>query len=201
VIGILASRLKDRFHRPCIAFARGSAGEIKGSGRSIRALHLRDALDLVTKREPDLVLRFGGHAAAAGLTVREADFERFAAAFEAVVGALLTPGDLARVLETDGELAASELTLDAAAALDAPVWGQGFPAPSFVGDFEVREQRIVGERHLKLRLARDGRPVEAIAFNHAGPLPAAVRAVYRLTVNEYNGQRTVQLVVEHCEPA
>ena len=201
VIGILASRLKDRFHRPCIAFARGNGGEIKGSGRSIRALHLRDALDLVTKRDPGLVLKFGGHAAAAGLTVREQDFGRFAAAFESVVATLVTPGDLEQVIETDGELAPADLSLEAAAALEAPVWGQGFPAPSFVGEFEVRDQRIVGEKHLKLRLAAGGRPIDAIAFNRTERLSAAVRAVYRLTVNEFNGQRTAQLIVEHCAPA
>jgi single-stranded-DNA-specific exonuclease len=200
VIGILASRLKDRFHRPCIAFARGNGGEIKGSGRSIRALHLRDALDLVTKRAPGLVLKFGGHAAAAGLTVREQDFGRFAAAFESVVATLVTPGDLDQVIETDGELAPADLSLEAAAALEAPVWGQGFPAPSFVGEFEVRDQRIVGEKHLKLRLAAGGgRPIEAIAFNRTERLPATVRAVYRLAVNEFNGQRTAQLIVEHCD--
>ncbi|MGH8617766.1 MAG: single-stranded-DNA-specific exonuclease RecJ [Burkholderiales bacterium] len=197
VIGILASRLKDRFHRPAIAFARGSDGEIKGSGRSIAGLHLRDALDLVAKRAPDLILRFGGHAAAAGLTLREADFGRFQTAFEAVARTLLTPGDLAKLIETDGALPAAWLTLEAAEALDEPVWGQGFPSPSFDGEFEVREQRIVGTRHLRLKLATEGRAVDAIAFGRTEPLPDRVRAVYRLAVNEFRDMRSLQLIVEH----
>ncbi len=197
VIGILASRLKDRYHRPAIAFARGNDGEIKGSGRSIAGLHLRDALDLVSKRAPDLILRFGGHAAAAGLTLREADFGRFQDAFEAVARTLLTPGDLAKVIETDGALPAAWLTLEAAEALAEPVWGQGFPPPTFDGEFEVREQRIVGARHLKLKLASEGRTVDGILFGRTEPLPDRVRAVYRLTVNEFRDARTLQLIVEH----
>jgi len=197
VIGILASRLKDRYHRPAIAFARGNDGEIKGSGRSIAGLHLRDALDLVAKRAPDLILRFGGHAAAAGLTLRETDFDRFQEAFEAVARTLLTPGDLAKVVETDGALPAAWLTLEAAEALAEPVWGQGFPPPSFDGEFEVREQRIVGARHLKLKLATEGRTVDGILFGRTEPLPDRVRAVYRLTVNEFRDARTLQLIVEH----
>jgi single-stranded-DNA-specific exonuclease len=201
VIGILASRMKDRFHRPAIAFARGTAGEIKGSGRSIAGLHLRDALDLVTKRAPGVVVRFGGHAAAAGLTVREDDFDRFRDTFENVARELLTPANLARVIETDGALPADWLTLEAAAALEEPVWGQGFPAPTFEGTFEVQDQRVVGERHLRLRLAVGGRAINAIAFGRSERVPPAIRAVYRLAVNEFNGTRTPQLVVEHVEPA
>jgi single-stranded-DNA-specific exonuclease len=201
VIGILASRMKDRFHRPAIAFARGSSGEIKGSGRSIAGLHLRDALDLVTKRAPGVLVRFGGHAAAAGLTLREDDFDRFRQAFESVARELLTPANLARVIETDGALPADWLTLEAAAALEEPVWGQGFPAPTFEGTFEVQDQRIVGERHLRLRLAAGGRAINAIAFGRSERVPPAIRAVYRLAVNEFNGTRSPQLVVEHVEPA
>ncbi len=197
VIGILASRLKDRYHRPAIAFARGNDGEIKGSGRSIAGLHLRDALDLVSKRAPDLILRFGGHAAAAGLTLREADFSRFQESFEAVARTLLTPGDLAKVIETDGALPAAWLTLEAAEALAEPVWGQGFAPPTFDGEFEVREQRIVGARHLKLKLASEGRTVDGILFGRTEPLPDRIRAVYRLTVNEFRDARTLQLIVEH----
>ena len=199
VIGILASRLKERWHRPVIAFAHGSSGEIKGSGRSIGALHLRDALDLVSKREPGLLLKFGGHAAAAGLTLRAADFERFSAAFEAAAQALLTPADLARSIETDGALPAGNLTLETARLLEQQVWGQGFPAPTFDDEFGVVQQRIVGERHLKLRLARDGAEYEAMLFSHTAPLPARVRAVYRLGVNEYNGAQKLQITIEHWE--
>jgi len=200
VIGILASRLKERWHRPVIAFAPGSGGEIKGSGRSISALHLRDALDLVSKREPGLLLKFGGHAAAAGLTLRAADFERFSAAFEAAAQALLTPADLARSIETDGALPAGNLTLETARLLEQQVWGQGFPGPTFDDEFGVVQQRIVGERHLKLRLAKDGAEYEAMLFAHIAPLPGRVRAVYRLGVNEYNGAQTLQLTIEHWQP-
>ena len=199
VIGIVASRLKDKFHRPAFAFARGNAGEIKGSGRSIRTLHLRDALDLVAKRAPDLILRFGGHAAAAGLTLRENDFARFQQLFETVVRDSCSPADLERSIETDGSLPLEHATLDSARALLDGVWGQGFPEPAFVDDFEVKHQRVVGERHLKLRLQRDGRLFDGILFGYADPLPDAIRAVYRFTLNEYNGVTSTQLVLDHWE--
>ena len=201
VIGILASRIKERWHRPVIAFARGSNGEIKGSGRSITSLHLRDALDLVAKREPGLLSRFGGHAAAAGMTLREADFERFRAAFEATARTLLTPADLDRMIETDGALPADYLTLESARLLEQQVWGQGFPQPTFEDEFEVAQQRVVGERHLKLRLTRDGSEYEAMLFSHATALPKRVHAVYRLSVNEYNGAQKLQLTIEHWQAA
>ena len=200
VIGILASRLKERWHRPVIAFAHGGGGEIKGSGRSISALHLRDALDLVSKREPGLLLKFGGHAAAAGLTLRAADFERFSAAFEATTQGLLTPADLERGIETDGSLPREYLTLESARMLEQQVWGQGFPAPTFDDEFVVAQQRIVGERHLKLRLVKDGAEHEAMLFSHTAPLPGRVRAIYRLAVNEYNGAQKLQLTIEHWQP-
>lgn len=201
VIGIVASRIKDRFHRPVMAFARGNDGEIKGSGRSISGLHLRDALDLVAKRHPDLLLRFGGHAAAAGVTLRETDFERFHNAFEQAAQTLLSPADLERQIETDGPLEPGHMTLETASTLDAQVWGQGFPRPSFDGCFEVVNQRIVGGRHMKLRLAHAGHSVEAMLFRHDQPLPPAIRAVYRLEVNEFNGTRSLQLMLEHWQPA
>ncbi|MBX9810935.1 MAG: single-stranded-DNA-specific exonuclease RecJ [Burkholderiales bacterium] len=201
VVGIVASRIKDRFHRPVIAFARGNDGEIKGSGRSIGGLHLRDALDVVAKRHPDLLVRFGGHAAAAGVTLRETDFERFRTAFEQAVQALLSPADLERRIETDGPLEPGQMTLETASALDTQVWGQGFPRPCFDDCFEVVNQRVVGERHLKLRLARAGVSVEAMLFRHDRPLPSAIRAVYRIEVNEYNGARSLQLTLEHWQPA
>jgi single-stranded-DNA-specific exonuclease len=201
VVGIVASRIKDRFHRPVIAFARGNDDEIKGSGRSISGLHLRDALDLVAKHHPGLLLKFGGHAAAAGLTLRESDFERFCAAFEQAAQTLLTPADLERQIETDGPLDPALMTLEIARALEQQVWGQGFPRPVFDDCFEVASQRVVGERHLKLRLARAGRSVEAMLFRHAQPLPPAIRAVYRLEVNEFNGSRSLQLLLEHWQPA
>ena len=199
VIGIIASRIKDKFHRPALAFARGNDGEIKGSGRSIAGLHLRDALDLVSKRAPGLILRFGGHAAAAGLSLRESDFAPFREAFENVTRELLSPADLEREIETDGSLALEHATLEAAHALRDGIWGQGFPEPRFCDAFEIANQRVVGERHLKLQLRRAGRLFEGIFFGHPEPLPDAIRAVYRFGVNEYNGVASTQLVLDHWE--
>jgi single-stranded-DNA-specific exonuclease len=200
VIGIVASRLKERFHRPVVAFARGSAGELKASGRSIAALHLRDALDLVSKRHPGLLLRFGGHAAAAGLTVRETHFPEFRDAFEATARSLLTAGDLELQIETDGSLDTNELTFDLARALSDGVWGQGFPEPRFFDSFDVVEQRIVGGEHLKARLSRAGRAFEAILFGTTGPLPERIEAVYRVGLNEFNGTYALQLTLHHWRP-
>ena len=200
VIGILASRLKDKFHRPVIAFAQSNNGELKGSGRSIAALHLRDALDLVSKRQPQLIKKFGGHAAAAGLSINESDFTAFAEAFEQVASELLNPNDLLQRIETDGALDSTGMTLEAARLLDEQVWGQGFPAPQFDDDFEVLNQRVVGEKHLKLRLATDeGNEIEAILFGHNEPLPEYIHAVYSLSINEYNGNQTLQLIIKHWE--
>ncbi len=208
VIGILASRLRERFHRPTFAFAAAGNGELKGSGRSIPALHLRDALDLVSKRHPRLILRFGGHAAAAGLSLREDTFGDFRAAFEAVTRELLTPADLEREWISDGELPPEDLTLDNAAALADAVWGQGFPEPRFHDRFEVAAQRVVGERHLKLRLRREASPLggrrdtqllDAMLFGHAEPLPDAIVATYRLSANHYNGNVSLQLILEHWQ--
>jgi len=200
VVGIVAGRIKDRFHRPAIAFARGNPGEIRGSGRSIPGLHLRDALDRVAVLHPGLILKFGGHAAAAGLTLRESDFDRFRKAFEEAAQALLTPADLERVIETDGVLAPGELTPESVALLSAPVWGHGFPAPRFCDEFEVTAQRVVGEKHLKLTLAHGGQRIEAIRFNFLETVPSRIRAVYQPTLNEYNGRTSVQLQIEYWEP-
>ena len=199
VIGIVASRIKDKFHRPAVAFARGVEGEIKGSGRSIRGLHLRDALDLVSKRAPNLILKFGGHAAAAGLTLREGDFEKFRFLFEDVVRKLLSPADLEREIETDGSLPVEHATLEAAHALREGIWGQGFPEPRFLDGFDVVKQRVVGERHLKLQLRRDGQLFEGILFGHNEPLPDTIRAVYRFSINEYNGVTSTQVMLDHWE--
>jgi single-stranded-DNA-specific exonuclease len=199
VVGIVASRLKERFHRPTIAFARGADGEIRGSGRSIAALHLRDLLDLIAKRDAGLLLKFGGHAAAAGLTLRERDFDRFSSAFEEAARAALTPADLQRQIEIDGPLDITELTLESALLMREQIWGQGFPEPRFYDRFDVVDQRIVGERHLKLRLARDQRLFEAMLFGATPQLPPRIAAVYRLDVNDYNGNRTMQLCVDHWQ--
>ena len=211
VVGILASRLRERLHRPVVCFARAgdgaNSGLLRGSGRSIPGLHLRDCLDLVAKREPGLILRFGGHAQAAGLTLRERDFERFAAAFERAAADTMPPEALAPVIETDGALDPEHVTLGVAQLLEQQIWGQGFPQPLFCDTFSVDSQRVVGERHLKLRLVKDGQRFEAIRFNavdprsaqHGGGLGSQIRAAYRLTVNEFNGLKNVQLNVEHIE--
>ena len=202
VVGILASRLKDRMHRPVICFARGEeAGRLvlRGSGRSIPGLHLRDCLDLVAKRAPGLIARFGGHAMAAGLTIAESDYAAFARAFESAVEELLPAEARLRTVETDGRLEWSHCNLEVARMLDAEIWGQGFPQPLFCDNFVVEAQRVVGEKHLKLRLAKDGRRFEAMRFGALEPLPEKVRAAYRLAVNEFNGLKNIQLNVEHFE--
>jgi single-stranded-DNA-specific exonuclease len=199
VIGILASRLKDKFHRPVIAFAQSNNGELKGSGRSIASLHLRDALDLISKRQPALIRKFGGHAAAAGLSIAEADFTKFVAAFEQVASELLSANDLAHLIETDGALEPAGMSLEMARLLDEQVWGQGFPAPQFDDEFVVQNQRVVGEKHLKLRLGVKGKSIEAILFGHNEPLPERIHAVYSLSINEYNGNQSLQLIIKHWE--
>jgi single-stranded-DNA-specific exonuclease len=201
VIGILASRLKDKFHRPTIAFARSNDDEIKGSGRSIAGLHLRDALDLVSKRHPSLIRKFGGHAAAAGLSIAKSDFEKFVSAFEKVSSELLSASDLAQCIETDGALEPADMNLDVAHLIDEQVWGQGFPAPQFSDTFTVQNQRVVGEKHLKLRLNSKGKLIEAILFGHNEMLPERVHAVYSLNINDYNGSVSLQLVIRHWQPA
>ncbi|MBL8487729.1 MAG: single-stranded-DNA-specific exonuclease RecJ [Rhodocyclaceae bacterium] len=201
VVGILAGRVKERHHRPTFAFARGAQGELKGSGRSIPGLHLRDALDLVAKRHPALLKRFGGHAAAAGVTLREADLGEFETALETVARELLAPADLDRRLETDGSLESAYRTIPHARRLQSEVWGQAFPAPLFADEFEVLQQRVLKDRHLKLLLRRDGARLEAIRFNHCEAVPARIFSAYRLDVNAWNGTETLQLMLEHWEPA
>jgi single-stranded-DNA-specific exonuclease len=201
VVGLLAGRLKDRHHRPVVALAPAGDGELRGSGRSIPGLHLRDALDLVSKRAPGLLVRFGGHAAAAGLTLRAGAVERFRTAFDAAVREMVDPAALAHVVETDGPLEPGYASLDAARMLGAEVWGQGFPQPVFADEFEVENQRLVGERHLRLRLARAGGRYDAIMFRRAEPVGARVRAAYALGVDEWNGTEALSLRIEALEEA
>jgi single-stranded-DNA-specific exonuclease len=201
VIGILAGRIKEKFHRPTVAFARGNTGELKGSGRSIPGLHLRDALDLVTKREPDLILKFGGHAMAAGLTIREDDLGRFETTFEDVVQSLIDPADLTRSLETDGPLEDSLYNLETARLLEREIWGQGFAAPVFDDTFRVENQRILKDKHLKLQLRKGNTRIDAIQFNRAEPAGPSIHAAFRLAVNEYNGVASIQLMLEHFDTA
>jgi single-stranded-DNA-specific exonuclease len=200
VVGILAARLKDRLHRPVICFARAKdGGLLKGSGRSIAGLHLRDCLDLVAKRAPGLIVRFGGHAMAAGLTIAESGYAPFGEAFERALEEMLPASARLHVVETDGALETAHRTLHVAQLLEAQIWGQGFPQPLFCDTFAVESQRVVGDKHLKLVLAKDGRRIEAMRFGALEPLPAQVRAAYRLGVNEFNGLKTVQVNVEHFE--
>lgn len=199
VIGILAGRLKEKFHRPAFTFAPDTTGtKVKGSGRSIAGFHLRDALDLISKREPDLLLAFGGHAMAAGVTLAADQVHRFAAAFEAVAREMLSDDALARVVETDGDLDDTYFTPQFVELLDGAVWGQGFPAPVFSGEFEVASQALVKDKHLKLQLLRGRQRYQAIWFNHTELLPARATLAYRLAADSWNGVTRVQLIVEHA---
>jgi len=202
VIGILASRIKERHHRPVIAFADAGDGLIKGSGRSIPGLHLRDALDLLSKHQPNLILKFGGHAMAAGLTIRDDDFELFKHGFEAVVRSLITEADLESVLEVDGGLTPYDMTFQTAQLLESQVWGQGFAPPLFFDEFEVLTQRVLNEKHLKLTLKpvsnlsvsnRSAMEIDAIYFNQTDLPGDRIQAAYQLQTNSYNGAQKVQL--------
>lgn len=200
MIGIVAGRLKERFHRPAFTFAHADDGgaRVKGSGRSIPGFHLRDAIDLISKREPDLIVTFGGHAMAAGVTLETANVPRFAAAFETVAREWLSDDALARVIETDGDLEDAYFTPQVVELLDAAVWGQGFPAPLFSGEFDVASQALVKDKHLKLQLTRGRQRFNAIWFNHAEPLPARATLAFRLASDTWNGTTRVQLIVEHA---
>lgn len=198
VVGILASRIKERYHRPVIAFAEVDDDFLKGSGRSIPGLHLRDALDLVSKRSPELIVTFGGHAMAAGLSIKQSNFAAFKEAFESVVRELLPSSALQAVIETDGGFDVSEMTLETAQVLANTVWGQGFAPPLFSDQFSVINQRIVGEKHLKLLLEKQGKRFEAIFFGHVDDLPNQIEAVYQLQVNTYNNVQSVQLQLLHA---
>ena len=208
VIGIVAARIKERVHRPVIAFAPVSATEIKGSARSVPGLHIRDALDAVAARHPRLLSKFGGHAMAAGLTLERQHFDAFRDAFDAEVSRHLSEDDLQGRIISDGELTPDDLSLPVAELLRAAgPWGQGFPEPLFDGFFEVASQRVVGEKHLKLSLRLPGaaKMLDAIAFNSVRdgkpPAYARIRAAFKLDVNEYQGYRSLQLILEHLEPA
>ena len=205
VIGILAGRIKDQIHRPVIVFAPSGDELIKGSARSIPGLHIRDALDRVATCHPALLSKFGGHAMAAGLTLRKADFAEFNAVFVQTVSELLDDDALQRVVHSDGQLAIPDINLQFAETLrNAGPWGQGFPEPQFEGNFELVQRRIVGEHHLKMLLRNGDTHLDAIAFRTTDQdWPEQVRQVkliYRLDVNEFNGQRSAQLLVEYVEP-
>lgn len=195
VVGIVASRLKDRLHRPTFVFAPGRDGTLKGSGRSIAGFHLRDALDLMSKRQPGLLLRFGGHAMAAGCTIAATDFAAFDRELRRVANEGLDATLLARHLATDGPLGAEHFAIETVRAIDAQVWGQAFDAPVWVDEVDVLAQRLVGEKHLKLSLRHGGVVRDAIWFGRSEPLPARARLAYRLSLDTYNGRDRVQMVV------
>ncbi len=196
VVGIVASRLKDRVHRPTFVFARGKDGALKGSGRSIPGFHLRDALDLLSKRYPGVLVRFGGHAMAAGCTIAESHFADFDAGFQQIAREWLDAATLSRTLLTDGPLATEYFNAETVRSLDAQVWGQAFEAPVFSDEVQVISQRLVGEKHLKLAVKFAGAVRDAIWFGHSEPVAERVLLSYRLSVDEYNGRERVQMVVE-----
>ena len=200
VVGIVAARLKDRWHRPAFVFAAsgapGKAHELKGSGRSIAGFHLRDALDLIAKRHPDVLLRFGGHAMAAGCTIAEDQFETFEQALQQVAAEWLDAATLTQRLPTDGALPRESRRADVAEELQQAVWGQGFAAPVFSEELQVLSQRLVADKHLALKLRHQGEPVDGMWFGHTEPLPAHAHLAFRLELDEWQGQRRVRLLIE-----
>lgn len=203
VVGIVASRIKDKLHRPTFVFAAsqapGKEHELKGSGRSIPGFHLRDALDLMTKRHPGVMLRFGGHAMAAGCTIAEENFELFEQALQQVAHEWLDAATLTRRMDTDGPLAPEYRRADLVDTLHKEVWGQGFAAPTFSEIVEVVSQRLVGEKHLALKLKHQGQPVDGIWFGHTEALPARVKLAFRLDADEWQGVKRVRFLVEGAE--
>ncbi len=203
VVGIVASRIKDKLHRPTFVFAasqaEGKSHEIKGSGRSIAGFHLRDALDLVAKRQPGVLLKFGGHAMAAGCTIEEKNFELFEHTLQQVAREWLDAATLTRRIDTDGPLTPEYRRTDIVDTLHKEVWGQGFAAPTFSEEVEVVSQRLVGEKHLALKLKHQGQPVDGIWFGHTEPLPARVTLAFRLDADEWQGVRRVRFLVEAAE--
>jgi single-stranded-DNA-specific exonuclease len=203
VVGIVASRIKDKLHRPTFVFAASAAPgkehELKGSGRSIAGFHLRDALDLVAKRHPGVLLRFGGHAMAAGCTIAEAHFDQFEQALALVAQEGLTAATLARRLETDGPLSPEYRRVELVDTLHQQVWGQGFAPPTFSEEVDVLSQRLVGEKHLALKLRHQGQPVDGIWFGRTDPLPSRVKLAFWLDADEWQGVRRVRFLVEGAE--
>ena len=203
VVGIVASRIKDKLHRPAFVFAASAAPgkehELKGSGRSIPGFHMRDALDLVAKRHPGVLLRFGGHAMAAGCTIHEDGLDSFEQGLIEVAQEWLDAATLTRLMETDGPLAPEYRRVDLVDTLHKEVWGQGFAPPTFSEEVEVLSQRLVGQKHLSLKLKHQGQPVDGIWFGRTEPLPAKVTLAFRLDADEWNGVRRVRFLVEGAQ--
>lgn len=204
VIGIVAGRVRERTYRPTFILASNHKGEMKGSGRSIPGFHLRDALDMVAKRNPNILLKFGGHAAAAGLTLRAGALAEFQELFEEVAKELLTPATLNQVMETDGALDVNEMTLDTVANIKTQVWGQAFPEPTFSDEFRVLEYRKLGDKgqHLRMTLEKGGQKFVAVKFRHEdGEVPPRIRAVFKLDANTFRNETSLQLLLDYFEPA
>lgn len=199
VVGLVAARIKEHIHRPVIAFAKTESGELKGSGRSIPGIHLRDMLDLVAKQLPDVVLRFGGHAMATGLSIRPEGLDRFAETFEAVVRDNCDPSAFERIVLTDGGLAPDEINERLCAEIESQIWGQGFEAPLFANEFTVLGQTLLKDAHLKLAVMLGRQRFDAIFFRRREPLTQISKLAYRPSINEFRGRRSVQLVVEAAE--
>ena len=194
VIGILASRIKEKFYRPTIIFAKDDAGCLKGSGRSIRNFHLRDAIDLVSKKHPDLILSFGGHAMAAGLTIKDNNFDLFNKEFESVASDLLNDNDLSLVFEVDHSIL-DEINLDDINLINSEIWGQGFPTPIFCDTFEVLEQTSIGDKHIKCTLKYKKKKYTAMYFNYEHRLADKIEAIYEIDINRFSGREEIQLIL------
>ena len=203
VVGIVASRLKEKFYRPVFVFAPDDEGNYRGSGRSISGVHLRDVLDAISKRAPDIIIKFGGHAMAAGLTLRQGSLKTFGELFEDIVRSQVNEDTLSQTYLTDGSLKASDITLANAQLINAQIWGQGFPLPSFADTFQVVRQQSMGadKKHTKAWLAKEGQEFEAMFWRCEDTLPRDIRAVYRPTVNEWRGNTELQLYVDYWEAA
>ena len=203
VVGIVASRLKEKFYRPVFVFAPDDDGNYRGSGRSIAGVHLRDVLDAISKRAPDIIIKFGGHAMAAGLTLRQGSLKTFGDLFEDIVRSQVNEDTLSQTFLTDGSLKASDITLANAQLINAQIWGQGFPPPSFADTFQVVRQQSMGadKKHTKAWLAKEGQEFEAMFWRCEDTLPRDIRVVYRPTVNEWKGNTELQLYVDYWEAA
>ena len=203
VVGIVASRLKEKFYRPVFVFAPDDDGNYRGSGRSIAGVHLRDVLDAISKRAPDIIIKFGGHAMAAGLTLRQGSLKTFGDLFEDIVRSQVNEDTLSQTFLTDGSLKASDITLANAQLINAQIWGQGFPPPSFADTFQVLRQQSMGadKKHTKAWLTKEGQEFEAMFWRCEDTLPRDIRVVYRPTVNEWRGNTELQLYVDYWEAA
>ena len=203
VVGIVASRLKEKFYRPVFVFAPDDDGNYRGSGRSIAGVHLRDVLDAIAKRAPEIIIKFGGHAMAAGLTLRQGSLKTFGDLFEDIVRSQVNEDTLSQTFLTDGSLKASDITLANAQIINAQIWGQGFPPPSFADTFQVLRQQSMGadKKHTKAWLAKEGQEFEAMFWRCEDTLPRDIRVVYRPTVNEWRGNTELQLYVDYWEAA